>query len=149
MPQNGRDGRVVLLAIRRCLRPQGQTNSALFLSMPDIGDGGRDGGDQFGIALPEAMYIKRAFNWRWGGSRPRLGKVPASLAHVHRQPTGNFSFCTHLARRRTPSRSGCLDKHVLMPRDNFLRSFGNISPIRGPAATMIHNWTAKGLCKSK
>jgi len=50
------------------------SHQRLVEAAPDIGRGGRDGGDQFGMALPESMYINAASKWNMGGSRLLRGK---------------------------------------------------------------------------
>ena len=45
-----------------------------FGAVPDIGRAGRDGGDQFGMALPESMYINAGVQMEFGRVTPPTGK---------------------------------------------------------------------------
>src|SRR5262249_41731320 len=53
-------------------------------AVPDIGRAGRDGGDQFGMALPEAMYIN-------AGVQLEVGRVTPPTREGYLPPTRTFS----------------------------------------------------------
>ena len=105
---------------------------------PDIGRASRDGGDQFGMALPESMFINAGVQLQFGRATPptRDGYLP---------PTQTFSgdelsltiagvrLQLFLAPGETPDTIAVWlpDRRVAMTGDNFLRSFPNIAPIRG------------------
>jgi alkyl sulfatase BDS1-like metallo-beta-lactamase superfamily hydrolase len=118
-------------------------------AVPDIGRAGRDGGDQFGMALPEAMYIN-------AGVQLEVGRVTPPTREGYLPPTRTFSG-DHLALEvagvrllllYTPGETADAisvwlpEKHVLMPGDDFLRSFPNISPIRGARLRTPEDWIA-------
>jgi alkyl sulfatase BDS1-like metallo-beta-lactamase superfamily hydrolase len=129
--------------------PEILSHQRLVDAMPDIGRAGRDGGDQFGMALPEAMYINAGVQLEFGRVRPptREGYLP---------PTRTFSgdelaltvAGVRLQLLYTPGETADAisvwlpDKHVLMPGDDFLRSFPNISPIRGARLRIPEDWIA-------
>jgi alkyl sulfatase BDS1-like metallo-beta-lactamase superfamily hydrolase len=118
-------------------------------AMPDIGRAGRDGGDQFGMALPESMYIN-------AGVQLEFGRVTPPTREGYLPPTRTFSgdqLALTVAGVRlqlvyTPGETGDAisvwlpDKRVLMPGDDFLRSFPNISPIRGARLRSPEDWIA-------
>jgi alkyl sulfatase BDS1-like metallo-beta-lactamase superfamily hydrolase len=117
--------------------------------VPDIGRAGRDGGDQFGMALPEAMYIN-------AGVQLEVGRVTPPTREGYLPPTRTFSgdqLALTIAGVRlqllyTPGETPdsisvwLPEKHVLMPGDDFLRSFPNISPIRGARLRTPEDWIA-------
>jgi hypothetical protein len=82
-----------------------------FGAAPDIGRANRDGGDQFGMTLPDSLYINAGVqNGSGAGHASHAGRLPASHAHVQRRPivaNGRWR-ATRPAKRWTRSRSGCL-----------------------------------------
>ena len=117
--------------------------------MPDIGRAGREGGDQFGMAPPASMYITAGVQMEYGRVTPptREGYLP---------PTRTFSGDQLLLTMAgvplqllyTPGETADAisvwlpDKRVLMPGDDFLRGFPNISPIRGARPRTPEDWIA-------
>src|SRR5215471_19988762 len=118
-------------------------------AVPDIGRAGRDGGDQFGMALPEAQYIN-------AGVQLEVGRVTPPTREGYLPPTRTFNgdqlsltvSGVRLQLLYTPGETADAisvwlpEKHVLMPGDDFLRSFPNISPIRGARLRTPEDWTA-------
>jgi alkyl sulfatase BDS1-like metallo-beta-lactamase superfamily hydrolase len=118
-------------------------------AVPDIGRAGRDGGDQFGMALPESMYINAGVQMEYGRVTPptREGYLP---------PTRTFSgdqllltvAGVQLQLLYTPGETmdaisvWLPEKRVLMCGDDFLRAFPNISPIRGARPRSPEDWIA-------
>jgi alkyl sulfatase BDS1-like metallo-beta-lactamase superfamily hydrolase len=115
----------------------------------DIGRAGRDGGDQFGMALPESLYVNAGVQMEYGRVTPptREGYLP---------PTQTFSgdqLLVTIAGVRlqllyTPGETADAisvwlpEKRVLMPGDAFLRAFPNISPVRGARLRTPEDWIA-------
>jgi alkyl sulfatase BDS1-like metallo-beta-lactamase superfamily hydrolase len=130
-------------------RPEIYSHQRLLEAVPDIGRAGRDGGDQFGMALPDSLFINAGVQMEYGRVTPptRDGYLP---------PTRTFSG-DQLALTVTGVRMQLLytpgetndaiavwlpDKHVLMPGDDFLRAFPNICPIRGARPRIPEDWIA-------
>jgi alkyl sulfatase BDS1-like metallo-beta-lactamase superfamily hydrolase len=129
--------------------PEILSHQRLVEAVPDIGRAGRDGGDQFGMALPESMYIN-------AGVQLEFGRVTPPTREGYLPPTRTFSgdelgltiAGVRLQLLYTPGETADAisvwlpDKHVLMPGDDFLRSFPNISPIRGARLRTPEDWIA-------
>jgi alkyl sulfatase BDS1-like metallo-beta-lactamase superfamily hydrolase len=128
-------------------RPEIFSHQRLVDAVPDIGRAGRDGGDQFGMTLPESMYINAGVQLEYGRvTRPtREGYLPPT-----RTVSGDQLLLTidgiRLQLLYTPGETAdaisvwLSDKRVLMPGDNFLRAFPNISPIRGARLRTPEDW---------
>jgi alkyl sulfatase BDS1-like metallo-beta-lactamase superfamily hydrolase len=118
-------------------------------AVPDIGRAGRDGGDQFGMALPPSMYINAGVQLEFGRVTPptREGYLPPT-----RTFTGDQLLLTtagvRLVLLATPGETADAisvwlpDKRILMTGDDFLRAFPNISPIRGARLRSPEDWIA-------
>ena len=120
-----------------------------FGATPDLGRADRDGGDQFGMRLPNSMYIN-------AGVQMEYGRVTAPTREGYLPPTrtfaGNQLLLTIAGVRLqlvyTPGEAAdeisvwLPEKHVLMPGDDFLRAFPNISPIRGARTRSPEDWIA-------
>jgi alkyl sulfatase BDS1-like metallo-beta-lactamase superfamily hydrolase len=129
--------------------PEILSHQRLVEAVPDISRAGRDGGDQFGMALPEAMYIN-------AGVQLEVGRVTPPTREGYLPPTRTFSgdqlaltvAGVRLQLLYTPGETADAisvwlpEKHVLMPGDDFLRSFPNISPIRGARLRTPEDWIA-------
>lgn len=130
-------------------RPEIYSHRRLVDAVPDIGRAGRDGGDQFGMALPESMYINAGVQLEFGRVTPptRAGYLP---------PTRTFAgddlpltiAGVRLQLLSTPGETAdgisvwLPDKGVLMPGDDFFRAFPNLSPIRGARTRSAEDWIA-------
>jgi alkyl sulfatase BDS1-like metallo-beta-lactamase superfamily hydrolase len=118
-------------------------------AVPDIGRAGRDGGDQFGMALPASMYIN-------AGVQLEVGRVTPPTREGYLPPTRTFTgdelqltiAGIRLRLLATPGETADAisvwlpDKRVLMTGDDFLRAFPNISPIRGARTRSPEDWIA-------
>jgi alkyl sulfatase BDS1-like metallo-beta-lactamase superfamily hydrolase len=125
------------------------SHQRLVEAVPDIGRAGRDGGDQFGMALPDSLYINAGVQMEYGRVTPptREGYLPPT-----RTFTGDHLALTiagvRLELLYTPGETADAisvwlpDTLVLMPGDNFLRAFPNISPIRGARMRVPEEWIA-------
>jgi len=130
-------------------RPDIVSHQRLVDAVPDIGRAGRDGGDQFGMTLPESMFIN-------AGVQMEFGRVTPPTREGYLPPTRTFSgdqlqltiAGVRLLLLYTPGETADAisvwlpEKRVLMPGDNFLRSFPNISPIRGARPRIPEDWIA-------
>jgi alkyl sulfatase BDS1-like metallo-beta-lactamase superfamily hydrolase len=129
--------------------PEIVSHQRLVDAVPDIGRAGRDGGDQFGMTLPESMYINAGVQLEVGRATPptRDGYLP---------PTRTFSgdqllltiAGVRLQLLYTPGETADAisvwlpEKRVLMSGDDVLRAFPNISPIRGARPRSPEDWIA-------
>ena len=130
-------------------RPEIYSHQRLVDALPDIGRAGRDGGDQFGMSLPDSLYIN-------AGVQMEFGRVTAPTREGYLPPTRTFSGdqllltvagvrlqLLHTPGETTDAISVWLpDKRVLMTGDDFLRAFPNISPIRGARLRIPEDWIA-------
>jgi len=130
-------------------QPEIVSHQRLVDAVPDIGRAGRDGGDQFGTTLPESMYIN-------AGVQLEAGRVTPPTRDGYLAPTRTFSgdqLALTIAGVRllllyTPGETPDAisvwlpDKRVLMPGDDFLRAFPNVSPIRGARPRSPDDWIA-------
>jgi len=129
--------------------PEIYSHQRLLDAVPDLGRAGRDGGDQFGMALPDSLYIN-------AGVQMEFGRVTPPTREGYLPPTRTFSgdqlvltvAGVRLQLLYTPGETADAisvwlpDKHVLMPGDDFLRAFPNISPIRGARLRVPEDWIA-------
>jgi glyoxylase-like metal-dependent hydrolase (beta-lactamase superfamily II) len=129
--------------------PEILSHQRLVEAVPDIGRAGRDGGDQFAMALPEATYINAGVQLEVGRGTPptREGYLPPTRTFNGDQLALTVAG-VRLQLLYTPGETADAisvwlpEKHVLMPGDDFLRSFPNISPIRGARLRTPEDWIA-------
>jgi alkyl sulfatase BDS1-like metallo-beta-lactamase superfamily hydrolase len=115
----------------------------------DIGRASRDGGDQFGMALPESMYINAGVQLEFGRvTRPtREGYLPPTRMFSGDQLSLAVAGVPLLLLSAPGETTDTIaiwlpEKRVLMPGDDFLRAFPNISPIRGARLRTPEDWIA-------
>jgi alkyl sulfatase BDS1-like metallo-beta-lactamase superfamily hydrolase len=115
--------------------------------VPDVGRNGRDGGDQFGSTLPDALFIN-------AGTGMQFGRRAAPSAYV--PPTRTFSedrleltvAGVRLQLLHTPGETRenvavwLRDRRVLLPGDDFYKSFPALYAIRGARLRPIDQWIA-------
>jgi alkyl sulfatase BDS1-like metallo-beta-lactamase superfamily hydrolase len=115
--------------------------------VPDVGRNGRDGGDQFGSNLPEALFIN-------AGTGLEFGRHSAPTAYV--APTRTFSgdrleltiAGVRVQLLHTPGETRenvavwLPDRRVLLPGDDFYKSFPALYAIRGARLRPIDQWIA-------
>jgi alkyl sulfatase BDS1-like metallo-beta-lactamase superfamily hydrolase len=115
--------------------------------VPDVGRNGRDGGDQFGSTLPDALFIN-------AGTGLEFGRHPAPTAYV--APTRTFSgdrlelsiggVPVQLLHTPGETRENVAvwlpDRRVLLPGDDFYKSFPALYAIRGARLRPIDQWIA-------
>jgi len=126
-------------------KPEIYSHQRLLEAVPDIGRAGRDGGDQFGMALPDSMFIN-------AGVQMEFGRVTPPTRDGYLPPTRTFSgdelsltvAGVRLQLLYTPGETmdaisvWLPEKRVLMPGDDFFRAFPNIGPIRGARLRTRH-----------
>ena len=130
-------------------RPEIYSHQRLVDAVPDIGRAGRDGGDQFGTALPDSLFIN-------AGVQQEVGRVTPPTREGYLPPTKTFSgdelsltiAGVRLQLLYTPGETADAisvwlpEKRVLMPGDDFLRAFPNVGPIRGARPRSPEDWIA-------
>ncbi|HEY7286896.1 MAG TPA: alkyl/aryl-sulfatase [Vicinamibacterales bacterium] len=129
--------------------PEIYSHQRLVDAVPDIGRAGRDGGDQFGMSLPDAMYINAGVQMEFGRVTPptRDGYLAPTRTFTGEQMTLTVAG-VQLQLLSTPGETTDAisvwlpEKRVLMPGDDFFRAFPNISPIRGARPRSPEDWIA-------
>jgi alkyl sulfatase BDS1-like metallo-beta-lactamase superfamily hydrolase len=113
--------------------------------VPDVGRAGRDGGDQFGSTLPDALYINAGTGMEFGRRAAPIGYLP---------PTRTFSgdrmeltiagVRLHLLHTPGETRENIAvwlpDRRVLLPGDDFYKAFPTLYAIRGARLRPIDQW---------
>lgn len=140
-------------------RPEIYSHQLLVERAPDIGGAGRDGGNQFGSSLPDALYINAGIGPGIGRratvATPAAGPAPAQPQGFIR-PTRTFNTDRmpltiagiRLELLHTPGETSDAitvwlpDQRVLMPGDNFYRAFPNLYAIRGVRLRPVDQWIA-------
>src|SRR5215470_16986254 len=96
-------------------KPEIYSHQRFVEAVPDIGRAGRDGGDQFGMALPESLFINAGVQMEFGRVTPptRDGYLPPTRTFSEDQLSltvagVRLQLLYTPGRRRTPSLSGCL-----------------------------------------
>jgi alkyl sulfatase BDS1-like metallo-beta-lactamase superfamily hydrolase len=129
--------------------PEIYSHQRLLDAAADIGRAGREGGDQFGMALPDSSYIN-------AGVQMEFGRVTPPTREGYLPPTRTFSgdqlpltiASVRLDLLFTPGET--MDsisvwlpgKRVLLPGDDFFRAFPNVAPIRGARLRTPEMWIA-------
>src|SRR5262245_24709453 len=116
---------------------------------PDIVRGMREGGDQFGMRLPDALFINAGIQLQFGRVTPptREGYVPPTRTFSGDQLSLTLAG-VRLELLHTPGETReniavwLPDTRVLMPGDDFYRAFPNLSPIRGTRLRPPEVWIA-------
>jgi alkyl sulfatase BDS1-like metallo-beta-lactamase superfamily hydrolase len=128
-------------------RPEIYSHQRFLEAVPDVGRAGREGGDQFGMTLPESLYIN-------AGVQLQFGRVTAPTREGFLPPTRTFSedqlsltiAGVALQLLYTPGETTDTiavwlpENRVLMPGDNFFRAFPNVAPIRGARLRTPETW---------
>ncbi len=113
----------------------------------DVGRAGRDGGDQFGVSLPDSLFIN-------AGTGMEFGRRPAPTGYL--PPTRTFSgdrlevmiAGVPLQLLHTPGETPenvavwLPGKRVLLPGDDFYKAFPNLYAIRGARLRPVDQWVA-------
>jgi alkyl sulfatase BDS1-like metallo-beta-lactamase superfamily hydrolase len=141
-------------------KPEVYSHQLLVERAPDIGRAGRDGGNQFGSALPDALYINAGIGPHIGrtsaSGAAATGVNPAAIQDGYLRPTRTFRedrmtvtiAGVRLELLHTPGETSDAisvwlpDKGVLMPGDDFYRAFPNLYAIRGVRLRPVDQWVA-------
>jgi alkyl sulfatase BDS1-like metallo-beta-lactamase superfamily hydrolase len=129
--------------------PEIYSHQMLVDSGPEFGRGRRGGGDAFGTKLPDEQFVNAGIQLEYGRITPhtREGFLP---------PTTTFSRETEtivvagvrMQLIHTPGESRenvavwISDKGVLLPGDDFYKSYPNLSPLRGLRLRPPEKWIA-------
>jgi alkyl sulfatase BDS1-like metallo-beta-lactamase superfamily hydrolase len=128
-------------------RPEIYSHQLFVDRVPDVGRAGRDGGDQFGASLPDALFIN-------AGTGMQFGRHPAPTGYI--PPTRIFSgdrldvsiAGVRLQLLHTPGETPeniavwLPDKRVLLPGDDFYKAFPTLYAIRGARPRPVDQWVA-------
>jgi alkyl sulfatase BDS1-like metallo-beta-lactamase superfamily hydrolase len=129
--------------------PEIHSHQLLVNAAPDVARGARDGGDQFGMTLPDSLYIN-------AGIQMQFGRVTPPTRDGYLRPTRTFDgdqvsltiAGVRVQLLHTPGETRenvavwLPDRRVLMPGDDFYRAFPNLSPIRGTRLRAPDVWIA-------
>lgn len=127
--------------------PEIYSHSLLLESGQRIVRGRRDGGDQFGIALPASQFINAGIQRQYGRDVPhtRAGYLPPTKTFdVDQLPlsiAGVQLVLVHSPGETAENTAVWLpDKRTLLAGDNFYRAFPNLYPIRGTGIRPPQIW---------
>ncbi|KRB18079.1 alkyl sulfatase [Rhizobacter sp. Root16D2] len=128
-------------------KPEVISHQSLLTERPEQGRGMRDGGDAFGTALPDNLFINAGTQLEYGRVTPhtRAGFVPPTRTFEGEETTMSIAG-VRLRLLHTPGESPenvavwLPDQHVLMPGDDFYKSFPNLAPIRGLPLRPVEKW---------
>jgi alkyl sulfatase BDS1-like metallo-beta-lactamase superfamily hydrolase len=130
-------------------RPEIYSHARLLTAPPDVGRAGRDGGDQFGIALPASQFINAGVQMEFGRVTPpsRDGYLPPTRTFdgdaLPLTVAGIRVELLYTPGETTDTIAVWLpDQRVVMPGDNFLRTFPNVAPIRGARLRSPEVWVS-------
>ncbi|QND69403.1 alkyl/aryl-sulfatase (plasmid) [Mesorhizobium loti] len=129
--------------------PEIYSHQTLVEAGPELGRGQRDGGDAFGTKLPDELFIN-------AGTQLEYGRVTPHTREGYLPPTRTFSgesltievAGAEMQLIHTPGESPentaiwLAAKGVLIPGDDFLKSYPNLSPIRGLKLRSPEKWIA-------
>ncbi|HSF17107.1 MAG TPA: alkyl/aryl-sulfatase [Vicinamibacteria bacterium] len=129
--------------------PEVYSHQLLVEGAPDLVRGMRDGGDQFGMTLPDSLYINAGIQLQYGRLTPptREGYVPPTRTIGGDQLSLTIAG-VQLQLLHTPGETReniavwLPDKLVLMPGDDFYSAFPNLYPIRGTRLRPPEAWIA-------
>ena len=116
---------------------------------PEFARGPRDGGDAFGASLPDELYINAGTQLEYGRKTPhtREGFLPPTRTFGNREETIEIAGI-QMRLIHTPGESPenlavwIADKGVLLPGDDFYKSYPNLSPLRGLRLRPPETWIA-------
>ncbi|MDG9793146.1 alkyl/aryl-sulfatase [Brucella anthropi] len=130
-------------------KPEIYSHQTLVESGPEFGRGPRDGGDAFGTKLPDDLFINAGTQLEYGRITPhtREGFLPPTRTFSGENETIEVAG-VRMQLIHTPGESPentavwIADKEVLIPGDIFLKSYPNLSPIRGLKLRPPEKWIA-------
>lgn len=130
-------------------KPDIYSHQTLVDTKPEFGRGPRDGGDAFGTKLPDKQFINAGTQLEYGRVTPhtREGFLPPSRTFSGEEQTIAISG-VRIQLIHTPGESPeniavwIPEKGVLLPGDDFYKSYPNLSPIRGLRLRPPEKWIA-------
>lgn len=118
-------------------------------ALPDIGRANRDGGDQFGMALPDGLFINAGVQRQFGRETPptRAGYLPPTHGFSGERQRLDIAGVTmeliHTPGESTDMLTVWLPAiRVAITGDNVVKSFPNVAPIRGARFRSPEAWIA-------
>ncbi|MZI90845.1 alkyl/aryl-sulfatase, partial [Dickeya dianthicola] len=128
-------------------KPEIISHSLLVTAKPDTGRGKRDGGDAFGIALPNDQFINAGTQREYGRKTPhtREGFLPPTQTFDGAKKSLTIAG-VRMDLLHTPGESDentavwLPELKVLLTGDDFLKTFPNIAPLRGLPTRPVEKW---------
>lgn len=129
--------------------PEIVSHETLLRSAPEFARGTRGGGDAFGAALPDGLFINAGTQLEYGRTTPHTREGFLAPTRVFRGE--DETIVVEGVRMRllhTPGESAentavwIPEKGVLLPGDDFYKSYPNISPLRGVRLRPPQTWIA-------
>ncbi|WOA52250.1 alkyl/aryl-sulfatase [Dickeya solani] len=128
-------------------KPEIISHSLLVAAKPDTGRGKREGGDAFGISLPDNQFIN-------AGTQQEYGRITPHTREGFLPPTQTFDGTSKnlvvagikMELIHTPGESDentavwLPEQKVLLAGDDFLKTFPNIAPLRGLPTRPVEKW---------
>lgn len=129
--------------------PQIIAHQLLVSAKPDTGRGRRDGGDAFGVSLPADQFINAGTQLEYGRTTPhtREGYLPPTQTFDGQEQELTLAG-VKLGLIHTPGETDenvaiwLPDERVLFAGDDLLKTFPNISPLRGLPTRPVEKWIA-------
>jgi alkyl sulfatase BDS1-like metallo-beta-lactamase superfamily hydrolase len=130
-------------------KPEIYSHQTLVDAKPEFGRGLRNGGDAFGTKLPDELFINAGTQLEYGRVVPhtREGFLPPTRTFSGEDETIEVSG-VRMQLIHTPGESAenvavwIAAKGVLLPGDDFYKSYPNLSPIRGLRLRPPEKWIA-------
>ncbi|MFZ5672339.1 MAG: alkyl sulfatase dimerization domain-containing protein [Pseudomonadota bacterium] len=118
--------------------PEIWSHQMLVDATPEFGRGPRGGGDAFGVSLPDDLFINAGTQLEYGRKTPhtREGFLPPTRTFSGAEETIDVAG-VRMQLIHTPGESPenvavwIASKGVLLPGDDFYKSYPNLSPLRG------------------
>jgi alkyl sulfatase BDS1-like metallo-beta-lactamase superfamily hydrolase len=127
--------------------PEIYSHQLLVDRVPDVGRAGRDGGDQFGMSLPDSLFINAGTGMEFGRRHAPTGYLaPTRTFRGERLDVTIAGVRLQLLHTpgETPENVAVWlpDRRVLLPGDDFYRAFPNLYAIRGARLRPVDQWVA-------
>jgi len=129
--------------------PDIYSHRSLVEAAPEFGRGPRGGGDAFGTELPDELFINAGTQLEYGRVTPhtRDGFLPPTHTFSCESETvvlSGIRFQLIHTPGESPDNTAVWlsDRGVLIPGDVFLKSYPNLSPIRGLKLRSPETWIA-------
>lgn len=129
--------------------PEIYSHQTLLHSGPELSRGRRDGGDAFGTTLPDEQFINAGTQLEYGRITPhtREGFLPPTRIIAGDEEAIEIAD-VRMRLIHTPGESPenlavwIAEKGVLLPGDDFYKSYPNLSPLRGLRLRPPEKWIA-------